>query len=112
MKFEKHIFICTNQRNDSDRKSCGEECGMALVKAFKKALKDNNLKGTMRAQRAGCLDACDFGPSMVIYPEGVYYGGVQLSDVDEIVNEHLINNRPVKRLITDFNKASPAENNG
>jgi len=104
MKFKKHIFICTNQRAEGEKKSCGEECGLALVKAFKKALKENNLKDEMRAQRAGCLDACDFGPSMVIYPEGIYYGGVQLSDVDEIVNEHLIHNRPVKRLITDFTK--------
>ena len=60
MKFKKHIFICTNQRNDPNRKSCGEECGMTLVKAFKKALKDKNLKSDMRAQRAGCRDACDF----------------------------------------------------
>ncbi len=102
MKFEKHIFICTNQRIDSERKSCGEECGLALVKEFKKALKDKGLKGRMRAQRSGCLDACDFGPSVVVYPEGIYYGGVQPGDVDEIVNEHLIGNRPVKRLIIDF----------
>lgn len=104
MKFEKHIFICTNQRNDPARKSCGEECGMALVKAFKKALKEKNLKPAMRAQRSGCLDACDFGPSMVVYPEGIYYGNVQPSDVEEIVNEHLINNRPVQRLILDWTK--------
>jgi (2Fe-2S) ferredoxin len=102
MKFEKHIFICTNQRKDDSRKSCGEECGLALVKEFKKSLKDKNLKGMMRAQRAGCLDACETGPSVVVYPEGIYYGGVQLSDVEEIVNEHLINNRPVKRLMVDF----------
>ena len=104
MKFEKHIFICTNERNDPNRKSCGEECGMALVKAFKKSLNDKNLRGKIRAQRAGCLDACDFGPSMVVYPEGIYYGGVQLSDVEEIINEHIINDRPVQRLITDFTK--------
>ena len=102
MKFEKHIFICTNLRAEGEKKSCGEECGLALVKAFKKALKENDLKNRMRAQRAGCLDACDYGPSVVVYPEGIYYGGVQASDVDEIVNEHLIHNRPVKRLITDF----------
>jgi (2Fe-2S) ferredoxin len=110
MKFKKHIFICTNQRTDSSRKSCGEECGMALVKAFKKSLKDNNLKDDMRAQRAGCLDACDFGPSIVVYPEGIYYGGVQLSDVDEIVNEHLVNNRPVKRLMIDFSEEKKTKN--
>jgi len=109
MKFKKHIFICTNQRNDPTRKSCGEECGMTLVKAFKKSLKEKNLKGLMRAQRAGCLDACDFGPSVVVYPKGIFYGGVQLNDVEEIVNEHLLNDRPVERLIIDFSKQQPTE---
>ena len=104
MRFEKHIFICTNQRAEGERKSCGEECGLSLVKAFKKALKEKQLSGTMRAQRTGCLDACEYGPSLVVYPEGIFYGGVQPGDVDEIVSEHLVNNRPVQRLITDFSK--------
>ena len=104
MKFEKHIFICTNQRKEGERKSCGEVCGLELVAGFKKMLKEKGLKGTMRAQRAGCLDACDYGPSMVVYPEGIFYGGVKPENIEEIVNEHLINNRPVKRLIIDFNK--------
>ena len=103
MKFEKHVFVCTNQRKEGERKSCGEECGMELVRTFKKVLKEKGLKGTIRAQRAGCLDACDFGPSVVVYPEGIYYGGVQPEDVNEIVQEHLISNRPVKRLVIDFN---------
>jgi len=102
MKFEKHIFICTNQRKEGERKSCGETCGMELVKAFKKSLNEKGLKGKIRAQRSGCLDACDYGPSMVIYPEGIYYGNVQPGDVEEIVNEHVINNRIVKRLEIDF----------
>ena len=110
MKFEKHVFICTNQRKEGERSSCGEACGMELVKAFKKSLKEKGLKGTIRAQRAGCLDACDYGPSLVIYPEGIYYGGVTLNDVPEIIEEHLINNRPVERLITDFSKI-PDEGN-
>jgi (2Fe-2S) ferredoxin len=104
MKFEKHIFICTNQRAAGEKKSCGEACGMELVKEFKKQLKDQNLKGRMRAQRAGCLDACEFGPSLVIYPEGVYYGGVKPEHVHEIIHEHLINNRVVKHLLIDFNE--------
>lgn len=102
MRFEKHLFICINERKDSTRKSCGEANGMELVHAFKKIIKEKGLKTSIRAQRAGCLDACDFGPSMVVYPEGIFYGGVQLSDVDEIVNEHLLNNKPVQRLIINF----------
>jgi len=97
MRFEKHVFICTHERSDSNRNSCGEETGLELVKAFKKAVKELPIK--IRAQRAGCLDVCDFGPSVAIYPEGVFYGKVNLEDVDEIVQKHLINNEPVKRLI-------------
>lgn len=110
MKYEKHIFICTNQRPPGDKKSCGEACGLSYVKEFKKILKDKNLLGKVRAQRAGCLDACDYGPSMVIYPEGVFYGGVSLNDIPEIIEEHVIHNRPVKRLIIDFAK-KPDEGN-
>lgn len=105
MKFEKHVFICTNQRAEGARKSCGEACGMELVHAFKKMIKDKGLKGKIRAQRAGCLDACDEGPSLVVYPEGFYYGGVQPADVEEIFESHLIGNQPVERLILKFPKS-------
>lgn len=99
MKFDKHIFICVNQRGEGERKSCGSEHGMALVHAFKKAIKDNKIVYPVRAQRAGCLDACDTGPTVVVYPEGIYYRGVELTDVEEIVVSHLKNNIPVSRLI-------------
>ena len=102
MKFEKHIFICTNERAQGERKSCGEAHGLQLVKAFKKLVKDHGLNASVRAQRAGCLDSCEFGPSLVVYPDGVFYGSVNLEDVDEIFNEHLLNNRTVKRLVIKF----------
>lgn len=99
MVYNKHIFICVNQRAaGAARLSCGEAHGMELVDAFKKKLKAMNLPIKLRAQKAGCLDICDFGPTMVVYPEGIFYVGVELSDVDEIINEHIINNRPVERL--------------
>lgn len=104
MKYKKHIFICTNQRPAGSRVCCGEQHGLALVAAFKKAVKDNGLLAEVRAQRAGCLETCEQGPSIVVYPEGVFYGKVQLSDVDEIVNEHIINDRVVRRLALDFSE--------
>jgi (2Fe-2S) ferredoxin len=104
MRFQKHIFICTNQRAEGARKSCGEACGLDLVKEFKKEIKDAGLSDKIRAQRSGCLDACDQGPSLVIYPEGVFYGGVQKEDVAEIVREHIVNDRIVDRLRIDFDK--------
>jgi (2Fe-2S) ferredoxin len=104
LKYDKHIFICTNQRVNSERPSCGEEHGIELVKAFKKEIKDRGLNVNMRAQKAGCMDTCELGPSVVVYPEGVFYGHVTLADVMEIVEEHLINDRPVERLRLKFQR--------
>lgn len=88
-----------NQRAaGATRRSCGEAHGLELVDAFKKKLKELNLPIKLRAQRAGCLDICDYGPTIAVYPDGVFYVGVEVSDVDEIINEHIINNRPVERL--------------
>ena len=99
MVYEKHIFICTNERKNSTRRSCGEAHGLELVSAFKEELKKRNLNINMRAQKTGCLDICDFGPTLVVYPEGTFYVGVEIKDVPEIVEEHLANNRPVERLL-------------
>ena len=97
--FEKHLFVCTNQRSGTDRRSCGEQHGLDLTAAFKKAIKDKKLDMPIRAQRAGCLGICDFGPTVAIYPEGTFYVNVQLSDVEEIVQKHIIENKVVERLL-------------
>jgi len=101
MKFKKHIFICTNDK-PAPKKSCGSEHGMALVDEFKRLLTEKGLHMDIRAQRAGCLDACAFGPTLVVYPEGVYYGRVTIEDVAEIVESHLVNDVPVERLRLSF----------
>ena len=101
MKYKKHVFICTNQK-DAPKKSCGAEHGAALVEAFKSELKDRNLNVEIRAQRTGCLDVCGKGPALVVYPEGVFYGNVQIEDVREIVESHLVNDQPVARLALTF----------
>jgi (2Fe-2S) ferredoxin len=98
MKYTKHVFVCTNDK-DAPKKCCGSENGMKLVEAFKAEMTAKGLIPTMRAQRAGCLDTCGQGPSVAIYPEGVFYGKVQLEDVAEIVESHLVNNVPVERLV-------------
>lgn len=102
MKYKKHIFICTNQRAEGDRVCCGELRGLELVKIFKKEIKDRGLNKTMRAQKTGCMDICEYGPSVVVYPDGVFYGGVEPQDITEIVDQHLVNDQPVKRLIINF----------
>ncbi len=103
MKYKKHLFICTNQRApDAAKRSCGEAHGLELVKEFKRIMKEKNLNVEMRAQKTGCLDICDFGPTIVVYPEGTWYVNVQLSDVAEIVESHLENDKPVERLLLKF----------
>lgn len=99
MIYKKHIFICTNQRPEGAAKpSCGEAHGLELISEFKKLIKEKGLAVEIRTQKTGCLDLCDFGPALVVYPEGVFYQHVQISDVAEIVDEHLVAGRIVKRL--------------
>ena len=98
MIYEKHLFICTHERPNSDKKSCGESVGLALVGEFKRLIKNAKLLIKIRAQKAGCLDICDHGPMVVVYPEGVFYKNVQLADVEKIVTNHLINGNVVKEL--------------
>lgn len=105
MKYDKHIFICTNQRAPgADKPSCGEAHGLELVTEFKKILKERNLPIKVRAQKAGCLDICNYGPTLVVYPEGIFYVGVGISDVKEIIEQHIVNNKPVARLVLDRSK--------
>jgi (2Fe-2S) ferredoxin len=98
MKYEKHVFICANDKA-APKKCCTSAHGLALTDALKAALLERGLQTRMRAQSTGCLDACGRGPTLVVYPEGTYYGNVQLADVQEIVESHLVNNVPVERLV-------------
>lgn len=66
---------------------------------FKQLLAARGLKDTVRANRAGCLDQCEHGPTVVIYPEGTWYGGVQAEDVPEIIEAHIVNGIPLARLM-------------
>lgn len=98
--FERHIFICTNQRPpENPRGCCDPEALGALQLAFKKALAARGLKERVRANRAGCLDQCEHGPTVVIYPDAVWYGNVTSEDVAEIVETHIVNHTPVARLL-------------
>jgi (2Fe-2S) ferredoxin len=97
MRYEKHIFICTNQKGEG-KACCGETRGMELIEKFRDAIKLAGLTGKVRAQRSGCLDACKFGPALVVYPDGTYYGNVQPEDVEKIISQHIIGGKPVEEI--------------
>ncbi len=98
-RFEKHIFVCENERPaDHPRGCCAGKGGHEIRNKFKKKLKELGLSAQVRANSAGCLDACEFGVTVVIYPDQTWYGGVTIEDVDEIIQSHVIKNIPVSRL--------------
>ena len=97
--FDKHLFICCNTREPGHpRGSCNPTGSDALQKAFKKALALRGVK-RVRANKSGCLDQCEKGPSVVVYPDNVWYGRVTEADVNEIVEQHIIGGQPVTRLL-------------
>ena len=98
--FEKHVFICTNRRDPSNPKgSCAAKGSEAVREEFKKQIYERGLKGRMRANAAGCLDQCENGCTVVVYPEQVWYGHVRVEDVTEIIEEHLLKGKIVERLL-------------
>ena len=99
-KFEKHIFICGNQRPPGHPRGCCDPNAKAeLQKLFKQKLAERGLKAKVRANQSGCLDQCEHGPNLVVYPDAVWYGHVTLADVDEIIDSHIIGGKPVERLM-------------
>jgi (2Fe-2S) ferredoxin len=99
-KFQRHIFVCGNQREPGHpRGSCDPTAEGALQKLFKKKLADAGIRGdVVRANKSGCLEQCEHGPTVVVYPEAVWYGFVRAEDVDEIVSSHIVGGVPVERL--------------
>jgi (2Fe-2S) ferredoxin len=100
-KFERHIFVCGNQRPAGHpRGSCDPTGSGELRKAFKQKLAEHQIAGTrVRANQSGCLEQCEHGPTVVVYPEAVWYGRVKLEDVDRIIELHLIGGQSVADLV-------------
>lgn len=103
-RYLRHIFVCTNRREEGHPKgSCAQKGSEIILDELKKGLKERGIKALVRGNSAGCLDACSFGPNIVIYPEGVWYGGVTKSDVNEIIEKHIIRGEVVGRLLIKEN---------
>jgi (2Fe-2S) ferredoxin len=94
-----HVFFCTNKREEG-RPCCADKGAQAAQEHAKTRIKQLGLNGQFRVRinKAGCLDRCEEGPVVVVYPEGVWYTYVDQHDIDEIIDEHLIGGKPVERL--------------
>jgi (2Fe-2S) ferredoxin len=98
-KFKKHVFVCENVRDkDNPTPSCGRSGGIENRAKLKKRLKELGVNNSIRANGAGCLGFCQFGPVMVVYPEANWYGEVKIDDIEEIFKKDLMENRKVDRL--------------
>ena len=97
--FQRHIFFCLNERANGEA-CCAQHGAQQAFEHCKAQVKALGLAGPgkVRFQKAGCLERCGEGPVLVVYPEAVWYTYVDKSDIDEIIDEHLVNGRVVERL--------------
>ncbi len=98
--YDKHLFFCCNQRPEGKR--CCNNIGAEVIRDYtKEKLKDLGIHGPgkVRVSMSGCLGRCADGPSLVIYPDGVWYHYESTSDIDEIIENHLLKGNQVPHLL-------------
>ncbi len=98
--FKYHVFFCTNKRDGG--KQCCEQCNATEIRAYaKERIKALGLsgEGKVRINTAGCLDRCESGPVLVVYPEETWYSYLDREDIDEIIEKHLQGGERVERLL-------------
>ena len=97
--YQYHLFFCLNQRTSGEA-CCADHPAQEMRAYAKQKVKELGLngKGKIRINQAGCLDRCELGPTLVVYPDEVWYTYVDKDDIDEIINEHLVAGRVVERL--------------
>ncbi len=92
--YRAHVFVC------HWGKDCPGRGSAKHVEVLRDMLEKRGLQDTVQVVKSGCLDLCDIGPNMVVYPEGVWYSNVQTQDLEEIVQSHLVAGKPVARLLS------------
>ena len=97
---QRHVFVCINERAaDNPKGSCKLKGGVDVRDRLKAELSARGLSKVIRANNAGCLDQCERGVTVVVYPEQVWYGHVTADDIPEIVEKHLVGGQVVTRLL-------------
>ena len=102
-KFQRHFFVCHNQRPPTGKPSCGARGSGEILMALQEALAENpTLWDSVTITACGCLGPCHDGPTMVVYPEAVWYAGITKDNLQQIITEHLISGRPVPHLFFNW----------
>lgn len=98
--YRHHVFFCTNAREPGERRSCGRHGAVEARDHAKQRIKDLKLAkpGSVRINNAGCMERCELGPCLVVYPQGTWYGYNSQQDVDEIIDRHIVGGEIVERL--------------
>jgi len=100
--YKHHVFVCTNQRDEDAERPCCAPAGADSLRLYaKKRLKDLGElgEGKVRINMSGCLDRCELGPVMVVYPDETWYTYFDEEDIDEIIDSHLLGGKVVERLL-------------
>ena len=98
--FTHHIFVCCNRRSAGHARGCCDPDGSeSLRNLFKAEVKKRGLNPLVRANKAGCLDQCELGPAVVIYPGGIWYGNVKPEDVPRIIDETVVRGKVIEELV-------------
>ena len=97
---DKHVFICTQNRPQGHpRGSCSSKGCTDIMTEFMNEIQSRNLFEKIGLTNTGCMGPCMMGPSILVYPEGIMYGNLQKSDVKNIIEQHLLGNKPVTDLM-------------
>src|SRR5262249_1610166 len=91
----KHVLVCGNA-------DCADRGSLALVEALRRRIKDSGRRDAIRVTRTSCMGRCGEGPTVAVYPDGIWYRGVRADDADELVREHLVGDRLVARLVDNI----------
>jgi (2Fe-2S) ferredoxin len=107
-RYLRHVFVCVNQRPSGHPKGCCHGKDSREIRDMLKAeLGKRGLSGTVRANNSGCLDACAHGVTIVVYPEGIWYGKVTREDVPEIIDRTIIGGEVIQRLLIPDSRYAP-----
>jgi (2Fe-2S) ferredoxin len=105
--FKRHVFVCLNERDPDDPKGCCKHHGSEeIFKVLKAGTGKAGLNNDVRINRAGCLDHCEHGPTIVVYPEAVWYHVPTVESAHEILREHIVCGRVVDHLLIDNTPSS------